>query len=118
VSSLDYFEMTVAQRDLIDELRVIVVMGDKAISHPLKQPEIRIGRFTGSTLVIDHESLSRFHAVLRIGPPMTIEDLGSVNGTFVREVKIKPGQHVPVTVGDVIRVGAVILILRDSTTQL
>jgi len=45
---------------------------------------------------------------------MTIEDLGSANGTYVREVRIRPGKHVPVTTGDVIRLGGVLLLLRDD----
>jgi pSer/pThr/pTyr-binding forkhead associated (FHA) protein len=43
---------------------------------------------------------------------MTIEDLGSENGTYVREARIAPGKQVPFSTGDVVRVGDVILIFR------
>jgi two-component system response regulator AtoC len=96
-----------------DRLRAIVVMDGIALTYGLPQAgDVRIGRFTGSNLVVNHDTLSRFHAVLHFGPPMTIEDLGSANGTFVRENRIKPGQHVPVSVGDVLRLGDVIVILQ------
>ena len=98
------------------ELTAIVIADGVATTHklPAQTAEISIGRFTGSKLVIDHHTLSRFHAVLRPGPPMTIEDLGSANGTFVREIKIRPGRHAPVTIGDVVRLGMVLVILRNG----
>jgi pSer/pThr/pTyr-binding forkhead associated (FHA) protein len=79
---------------------------------PLKG-EVTIGRFTGSRLVINHDALSRMHAILRItSEDLTIEDLGSANGTFVREARIKPGVQVSFSTGDVVRLGDVILIFQ------
>src|SRR5690348_10594991 len=42
--------------------------------------EVAIGRAVGSGLWIDHDSVSRKHAIVRPGSPVTIEDLGSSNG--------------------------------------
>jgi two-component system, NtrC family, response regulator AtoC len=119
VDEFDEFESTILQQpggSKTASLSVIVVMNGLAptFSLPAKTEKISIGRFTGSSLVIEHETLSRMHAILRPGPPMTIEDLGSVNGTYVREERIRPGKHVPVSTGDVVRLGDVILILRSS----
>jgi len=50
--------------------------------------EVTIGRDEGSTVRIDDPSVSRKHAVLRMGPTLEIEDLGGANGLFLRE---KPG---------------------------
>lgn len=48
-----------------------------------------IGRELDCTIVIDSPSVSRYHAVIEInGPVPTIEDLGSKNGTFVRQRRI------------------------------
>lgn len=114
----DEFEQTLIQGNAATEpeLSAIVIVDGVATTYklPALAPEISIGRFTGSTLVIDHHTLSRFHAVLRPGPPMTIEDLGSANGTFVREIKISPGKHALVTTGDVVRLGLVLVILRNG----
>ena len=52
-------------------------------SHPLTNAEVVIGRDPACDVVIDDATLSRRHAVLRIGPPATIQDLGSMNGVRV-----------------------------------
>ena len=44
-----------------------------------------IGRGEESDVRIEDLSVSRNHAVLHIGPKLTIEDLGSANGTMVRD---------------------------------
>lgn len=94
--------------------RVIVVSDGRAVTQPLPaQGEISIGRFTGSKLSVQHHTLSRMHAIVRVTPDdMTIEDLGSENGTYVRELRLKPGRQEPFSTGDVVRVGDVILIFR------
>ena len=94
--------------------RVVVVVDDKAETHYLPPAgKISIGRFTGSKVVIDHDTLSRMHAVVHVSPDdMTIEDLGSANGTYVRELQIKPGVPQSFSTGDVVRCGDVILIFR------
>jgi two-component system response regulator AtoC len=47
--------------------------------------EVTIGRAEDSTVRIDDPSVSRSHAVLRVGPTLEIEDLGGANGIFVRQ---------------------------------
>jgi len=46
---------------------------------------ISIGRAEESGVRIEDLSVSRNHAVLHVGPKLTIEDLGSANGTMVRD---------------------------------
>ena len=113
----DEYERTVTVgKHLADSVgfRVIAVVDGTAITHRLPPSgEISIGRFTGSKLVIQHHTISRMHAVVRVSSEdMTIEDLGSENGTFVREVRLKPGKQELFSTGDVVRVGDVILIFR------
>ena len=61
------------------------------------QPTIRAGSMEDNDLVVDDESVSRYHAELRVEDEgHVIEDLGSTNGTFVngvqiREAYLKPG---------------------------
>jgi two-component system response regulator AtoC len=43
-----------------------------------------IGRAEQCDVRIDDRSISRRHAVLHVGPPLRIEDLGSANGTSIR----------------------------------
>jgi len=63
---------------------MLVLVGDgKLVAVELRDRELVIGRGRGCDLVVDHASLSRRHAVVRPGPPATVQDLGSTNGTRV-----------------------------------
>jgi two-component system response regulator AtoC len=64
---------------------VVVVSGDEIRTFDLPSAgEVAIGRDEGSAICIDDPSVSRRHAVLRVGDTLEIEDLGGSNGTFVR----------------------------------
>ena len=47
--------------------------------------EVTIGRDEANAVCIDDPSVSRQHALLRVGETLEIEDLGGANGTFVRQ---------------------------------
>lgn len=52
------------------------------------------------------QGVSRLHATIRIEEgKITIEDLGSSNGTRINNKKIDPHQHFPIAHGDVIALG-------------
>ena len=52
------------------------------------------------------QGVSRLHATIRIEQKkITIEDLGSSNGTRINSKKINPHQHHPIIHGDVIALG-------------
>jgi DNA-binding winged helix-turn-helix (wHTH) protein len=78
-----------------------------------------LGRDPSLALFLDSATVSRRHAILRIGGAgATIEDLDSKNGTFVNERRCHA--PTPVADADVIRVGSIRLRLRtvrgfDST---
>jgi hypothetical protein len=51
---------------------------------------------------------SRQHALISFeGGQLTIEDLNSLNGTFVNRTRVPPGQRRPLQVNDVIQIGTV-----------
>src|SRR5690348_1722280 len=60
---------------------------------------LRIGRVPECEIVIDDESVSRVHAIVHLGPPMTIEDAGSRNGTIVVGTKLGEHEIMPVPLG-------------------
>ena len=67
-------------------------------------PETNIGRANNNQLVIDSEQVSRLHARISVGPAfVTIQDMGSRNGTFVNNTRVGSQSLVD---GDSIRVGA------------
>ena len=74
-----------------------------------------VGRWdpdSGSYPEVDMENddpearISRKHALIRLGDTLTIEDIGSLNGTFVnRGARLEPGSPAPLQDGDEIIVG-------------
>jgi DNA-binding NtrC family response regulator len=75
---------------------------------------VSVGRSRRADLCIDHPSISRDHAIFHPGVPVTIEDRGSTNGTTVGGVRIAKGIHIPVERGQVITVGAAVIVVRDA----
>lgn len=65
-------------------------------------------------LVLNDDSVSRRHARLAGGSPLTIEDLDSANGTVVNREALAPGQKVPIEPGVAIEIGGVRLTLVRS----
>jgi ABC-type multidrug transport system ATPase subunit/pSer/pThr/pTyr-binding forkhead associated (FHA) protein len=61
--------------------------------------DIRIGRAADNDVVLDEANVSRHHALLRLNPLPSIEDLGSRNGTrigpsLIRRADLAPGDEV------------------------
>jgi len=65
-------------------------------------------------LVLNDDSVSRRHARLSGGSPLTIEDLDSANGTVVNREALAPGQKMPIEPGVAIEIGSVRLTLVRS----
>jgi len=96
-------------------LVIIVLVSGDAARTVLVPPtgSITFGRDDGSTLAVEDASVSRAHARIHAGGrTCLIEDLGSRNGTRVRGVPIRPNTKVPLSPGDVIECGDVMLLLR------
>jgi DNA-binding NtrC family response regulator len=74
---------------------------------------VSVGRSRKSDLCIDHPSVSRDHAIFHAGSNVTVEDLGSTNGTTVGGVRIVKGAHVEVDRGQVVTVGSAVVVLRS-----
>jgi len=77
----------------------------------LSEGENLIGRAADCHVRIDSKKISRHHACIRVGAAgALIEDLGSKNGTYVKEERTEG--PTPLTDGDAICVGAALLIFR------
>jgi DNA-binding winged helix-turn-helix (wHTH) protein len=73
-----------------------------------------VGRDSSAGVFLDDSTVSRRHARIVVdGPNVTIEDLGSKNGTFVSGRKVE-GVSV-VTHGDEVQVGSVFLTLQAAS---
>src|SRR5262245_57960911 len=87
-------------------LKLVVVSNEAFASYELpEQGEFVLGRSQQCDLKIDDPSVTRRHARLHLGYVLEVEDLGSVNGTRVREHRLVPGQRVKVFAGEVFHVG-------------
>ncbi len=65
-----------------------------------------VGRQAGVFLLIDHGSVSRRHAELRVANgQLTVRDLGSSNGTFVNNTRLTPQQPRILKANDSVRFG-------------
>jgi pSer/pThr/pTyr-binding forkhead associated (FHA) protein len=73
---------------------------------------LTIGRYHASAIAIDDDTISRFHAVLHIGPPFEIEDVGSANGTSVDAGVVTAGTRKLVELGAIVRLGTVVLVIQ------
>ena len=63
-----------------------------------------------STVVIDHEEVSRRHFRLSArGMSVLVEDLNSMNGTKLNDVALVSGTAVPLQHGAVLKVGSLTL---------
>ena len=68
-----------------NDLELAVFSGEEVWTFALPaEGAVTIGRGEGSAIRIDDPSVSRSHAVLHVGRQLTIQDLGSANGTMVR----------------------------------
>ncbi|HEX7481503.1 MAG TPA: sigma 54-interacting transcriptional regulator [Polyangiales bacterium] len=75
--------------------------------------ELTIGRARENDVQIVDASVSRTHAMLRIGDKVTIEDMGSANGTRVRGALIPAAQPVEVALGEVMDLGSAMVMVQQ-----
>lgn len=95
--------------------KLFVCIGSEATEHELPESgAVVIGRESPADIVIHHPTLSRRHAKLTVGDHVTVEDLGSRNGTVVGGRKLGPGQVVLVSAGSTIELGDALLVLRTG----
>ncbi len=78
---------------------------------------LTIGRGETNTVRIDDPMASRTHACLHVGDVMQLEDVGSVNGTRVKDRAVSPGERVAITIGETIQIGSCVLIVQRRTTR-
>jgi DNA-binding NtrC family response regulator len=97
----------------VGELCLHVVLDKHVATYPLPpHGQLVIGRGAEADVRIADPSVSRRHAILHVGPPMLIEDLGSANGISLGGVKLPPGGSAPIEVGSVIGFGPGMLIVQ------
>jgi two-component system response regulator AtoC len=98
-----------------DDAVTLLVAGEGLLAtHALPARSIVIGRDPGCDVVVDNPTLSRRHARLSLGPPVTVQDLGSRNGTRLGGALHHGGHPVPLAVGDAFYVGKLSFMLLGA----
>ncbi len=97
--------------------RLVVTRGERPnVEYPLYEGDNYVGRTDEKPVDIDLEDQespdrvwsSRQHALITFEDgALAIEDLSSMNGTFVNRTRVHPGQKRPLNVNDVIQIGTV-----------
>ncbi len=85
-------------------LGMLVEKKDSAKRFDIDKPAVTVGRAPGNHLVVDHPTVSRQHATIKLeGEDYRLYDLGSANGTFVQDQRVRD----PITLQDgmVVRFG-------------
>lgn len=95
-------------------LSLRVVLGDHVVSHDLpERGEVVLGRAREADIFVDDPSVSRLHAKIRIdGPVLSLEDLGSANGTRLSGRPLEAQRLTAVAVGDAIELGDVLVVVQ------
>lgn len=80
------------------------------------QGRLVIGRSSECDIVLDHASISRKHATLTLTKEqVTVEDLGSANGTTLAGKRLSAGVASVLAAGVVLEIGRVLGTLRDAS---
>jgi DNA-binding NtrC family response regulator len=97
-----------------------LVISDKVVAtFPLPDTgELKIGRAPHCEIMIDDVSISRTHATLALGSPLVLTDLGSANGTRVRDRLLPHHQSVEIAPGEPIQVGSATLIIQRQAAPI
>ncbi|MGE0322738.1 MAG: sigma 54-interacting transcriptional regulator [Polyangiaceae bacterium] len=100
------------------EERLVLLWDNGSLTRPLSQgDDLVIGRSRSADVSVDHKSVSREHARVRLtGSGVEIVDLGSSNGTRVSGASLTPNQAIRVPLGALVQLGSVVLVVEQAPT--
>jgi DNA-binding NtrC family response regulator len=103
-------------------MHLLVMSPDSFNTYPLpKVGDVTIGRSGRAKIVIEDPKASREHARLYVDVEQGryhVEDIGSANGTLVRDTLIPKSEKVPVAPGEAIAIGSTVLMVQQNRTTL
>ena len=97
-----------------DRLTLLALGNGTVVTHPLPEKgPIVIGRGESADVRVAEASISRRHALVTIDAgTLLIEDLGSANGTKVRDQVLAAHQRVTFAPGDLIELGSMMFVVQ------
>lgn len=94
-------------------VRLVVLGTGPPVTHTLPGVgEVVLGRAEHADVRIDEDGISRRHALLCLGERITLEDLGSLNGTRVRDRSLRKGEVEELAPGEAFELGQVMCIVQ------
>ena len=95
-------------------MRLLVLAGGAPRAYPLPNDGVVVlGRDDACAVVVDDGSVSRKHAALHVrAGKITLEDLGSRNGTRVAGQRLAKGESMPIGLNEMFELGAVVVAVR------
>src|SRR4051812_9117649 len=94
-------------------LHVLVISPELFTAVPLPESgSLTLGRSPRADVLIEDPLASRQHARLLVADDLTIEDLGSANGTRVRDAIIEAKTPIAIAPGEAIGIGSTVLIVQ------
>jgi two-component system response regulator AtoC len=104
---------TKPQDDTTAPLHAVILIGDQVRFLDLPaRGELTIGRSSRAELAIDHPTVSRAHASIRLDNRLAIRDLGGANGTTVRGQRLAPHTWTELAFGEAVHLGDAVLVVR------
>ena len=77
---------------------------------------VTLGRGEDCSVRIEHPTMSRLHARLTLGDPVTISDCGSRNGVWVGPTRAEADRSLEVHPGDAVQLGGVLVFVQRLST--
>ncbi len=88
----------------------VLTAGGDTEEYELTKPTTSVGRQPGNDIVLRTSAVSRYHAQFEVAEgSVWLVDQGGVNGTFVNDAQLEPNSRVPLSDGDVIMLGDVVM---------
>ncbi|MEZ4226051.1 MAG: sigma 54-interacting transcriptional regulator [Polyangiaceae bacterium] len=99
--------------------RLLVMWGEHVIARTLERGTVlTLGRSSEASLQVDHASVSRLHAELRIDDLISIRDLGSSNGLRIAGQVLEQGQSHEMHPGQLVAMGAATLVVQPTAIEI
>jgi DNA-binding NtrC family response regulator len=96
-------------------LHVLVISPEIFTAIPLPADgTLLVGRSAKAEVLVEDPLASRQHARLHVGNVLSVEDLGSANGTRVRGALIEANKPVIISAGEAVEIGSTVLIVQHS----
>jgi len=101
-------------------IRVMLPEGSRDVTLTLTPAgkRLNVGRGTDNDLYLNHSSVSKIHAALKMDSEGTllVADTGSTNGTHINGLRIPYGEARPIVEGDVVAFGDVEVRIRKTNS--